>query len=299
MTTVTRNAGASMQKIQWDQFGSIESVDQLQCYLDGQEYRHTNYFHYSSLRGIDGILGTKTIWISNFNAFNDKAEAKRLCNPELSFALCFSTGINDNLPLWYMYSGLSGCGGRIRLAKNGIARLLDKATYELSERDSNGQPCGIRIPLEQGKTIEVNFRDVLYCGNSSKGNMDLKYNTMTNHKLPSLQKEEINKRFEGFVKSLIWYYEKETRLLIRLIGKAQNYINPEKDYMILLHFDDSVYRRMSVTLGPEVKDKEKELESYKNIRDFIWVTSNVRESAYTGDIEMNLCKKCQHSKEQS
>ena len=286
-----------MQKIQWNQFGSIDNIDQLQLYLEGQEYKHSYYFHYSSLGGIDGILGNKTIWISNFNAFNDKAEARRLNKPEMCFALCFSTGLNENLPLWYMYSGLSGHGGRIRLTPKGIAKLLNKATYELSERDSDGHPHGIRIPLEPGRSIEVSFRDVLYCGDGSGGNMDLKYNTMTNHIFPFSQKEEINRRFEGFVKSLIWYYEKETRLLIRLTGEAQKYIAPEKDYMVLLHFDDSVYKMMSVTLGPELTDMESELKDYKNIRDFIWATSNVSESAYIGDIEMNLCKKCQYSKE--
>ena len=285
-----------MNKISWDQFGIISDTDQLLQYLDGRQYNHSYYFHYTGLSGIDGILNSKSFWISSFRAFNDKAEAKKLRNPELYFSLCFSTGLNENLPLWYMYSGLTGRGGRLRLTNRGIAKLLENATYELSEKDSSGKPVGHRTPLEPGRMIDITFGDVLYCGDGNNANLDMKYNTMTNHIFPISEKEKLYNRFEGFVKSLIWYYEKETRLLIRLTGEAEKLVDPEKDYMIILHFDESVYKMFTLTFGPEFRGIENDLNKYKHIKDFMINTSKVKKSAYAGEIEMNLCKRCNYAK---
>ena len=283
-----------MNKWAWNQFGDISDTEQLVSYLDGRAHEHTYYFHYTSLKAIDGILGSNSFYISSLSSFNDKTEANMVEKPELCFSLCFSTGVNENLPLWYLYSDLSGRGGRIRLTKNGINRLLGHATYFLSEKDSKGHPVGIQISLEPGKTIDIAFADVLYCSEGGKGNLNLKYNTMTNYIVPSSEKDKLYTQLNGFIKSPIWYYEKETRLMIRLIGEAEKYIDKDKRYMIIMCFDDKMYRMMRITFGPEVVDIQNGIKDFPNLMTFILNTSNTDESAYKGQIEMNLCRNCEY-----
>ena len=232
-----------MSSLRWNQFGTITGTPQLLTYLRGREYGHSYYFYYAGLGGIEGILGSRSFWINSFDSFNDKKEATRITNPKSSFALCFSTGLNENLPLWYLYSGLSGEGGRIWMKKAGIRKLLDSAKYELREKGENRKPTGPCIPLEVDKDISVTFGDVVYYGESNKTCLDLKYNTMTNHIFPLSEKHHLLNMMEGFTKGLIWYYEKETRLLIKMTPAAEKYLSPEKHYMIVMHFDESAYRK--------------------------------------------------------
>ena len=80
-----------MTGLEWNQFGSIEDVPQLMEYLDGRQYKHERYFHYTSLGAINGILGTRTFWVSNVSKFNDRIDQKQFDTPQFYFSLCFST----------------------------------------------------------------------------------------------------------------------------------------------------------------------------------------------------------------
>ena len=72
----------SLTQLKWNQFGSIEDVPQLMEYLDGRQYKHGHYFHYTCLGAINGILGTRTFWVSNVSKFNDRIDQKQLDTPQ-------------------------------------------------------------------------------------------------------------------------------------------------------------------------------------------------------------------------
>ena len=287
-----------MTQLKWNQFGSIEDVPQLMMYLDGRQYNHERYFHYTSLKAIDGILGTRTFRISNVSRFNDHIDRKQFDTPQFYFSLCFSTGINENLPLWYLYAGLTGHGGRIGFTDTAMKDMLKSAVFELAEYDDNDKPVVI-CTLEDGINMEKNFRDVLYCGGDTKENLSLKYNTMTNYKIPAYQKEKLKMKYNGFLKGLIWYYEKETRLLIRVTGRAAKKIKPDKKYCVLMHFSEKNYKSAQLTFAPEVVDIPAELAQYDAIRKYVMDTSKISASKFQGEIEMKLCDSCTRNAHQN
>ncbi len=221
---------------------------QLKEYQEGREYDHSGYYHYTSLKNVNSILEKRILYVSSLSPSNDATEGKAFPHPELVYGLCFSTGINENLPLWYLYSGIEGQGGRIRLTKNGIKELISHAEYELQDCEDEGK----KIPLAAGKNVQVQFGDVIYCGKKTeKGKtVDLKYNTMTNHIIPRTEEPALREEYKGFIKGLIWYYEKETRLLLTLINEGRNYIQLGHQYRILLHFDQNLIRKIQITLWP-------------------------------------------------
>ncbi len=289
-----------MTQLKWNQFGSIEDVPQLMEYLDGRQYKHGHYFHYTCLGAINGILGTRTFWVSNVSKFNDRIDQKQFDTPQFYFSLCFSTGINENLPLWYLYAGLTGHGGRIGFTDTAMKDMLNSATFELAKFDKDGNPVVI-CPLVDRFDMEKSFRDVLYCGGDTKGNLSLKYNTMTNYKIPAFQKEKLKTSYNGFLKGLIWYYEKETRLLIKVIGNAAKKIQPgeDKKYCVLMHFSEKNYKSAQLTFAPEVVDIPAELAQYDAIRKYVMDTSKISASKFQGEIKMKLCDSCTRNAHQN
>ena len=270
-------------------------------YLEHHTRRHSYYYHYTTLDCIDSILKTKSLWIGRVDSFNDIAEQKEFDHPELTFVLCFSTGKSEILPMWYMYAGLTGCGGRIHFTKSGIKKLLDNARYELCEKvDDKEHPLRSIMPLNSDD-MHIRFQDVLYYKKLKDGSIDLAYNTMVNHSFPAAEADSLLSQLRGFTKSKIWYYEKETRLLIELAGSAAQSIEPDKKYTIVLHLDDSAYQSLYITFGPEITNVKKAMKEHKHIQDFDLATSHGRASEYQGLIRMRLGEKviselCQYMK---
>lgn len=120
-------------KYEWHDFDNLETADQLTDYLDGREFTHGSYCHYTRLGIIDSILSNNTFQMSCVAGFNDKIDAEQFKDPRRFYSLCFSTGVNENLSLWYLYSGMQGHGGRIRFTANSVKKLIQSSTYELWE----------------------------------------------------------------------------------------------------------------------------------------------------------------------
>lgn len=48
-------------KYKWHEFGKIESFEDLNGYFANREYKHSNYYHYTSLEVIDLIIRNNEI----------------------------------------------------------------------------------------------------------------------------------------------------------------------------------------------------------------------------------------------
>lgn len=281
----------------WDEFGQIKTSAELEKYLLGREYRHTQYCHYTSLKAIDCIIGGKTFWISNVKRFNDNWDSEQFApNEQCYYSICFSTGMNENLALWYLYSGVDGQGGRIKFNKTWFRHLLDKATFTLCETNQEGKKKLNEVcKLETGSTMNLRLHDVLYSEESEDHKKyDLKYNTMTNHCISKYEFQKYKRANLGFSKSIIWYHEKETRLLIELLGEAREKLDPDKFYFVEMTIDESVIKKMEIDFAPEVSEKEysKILKKYPYIEKMSERFENVKLSKYAGLIKMNLCRNC-------
>lgn len=277
----------------------MEQADELNEYFKERIKGHKYAFHYTSLKVIDIILESKTFRISSVNRFNDTIDKNQFgeeIDQKKHFSLCFSTGKNENLSLWYLYSGIDGKGGRIGFTYKRLKKMIDASNFYLTEYDyDKNKSLGIQIPLKFGENATIKFQDVLY-SRKTKGskNVDLKYNTMTNYGKVSIEEFEKYKKINvGFDKGIVWYYEKESRLLIKLIGDAEKMIDQNKEYAILWKLTDEQIKNMAIMFAPEISDKS-ELKNYKNINDFIFTSSRTSLSDNAGNIKMNLCSRCDY-----
>lgn len=148
--------------------------------------------------------------------------------------------------------------------------------------------------LEKDKDIQLCFKDIIYYKRSdSAKTVDLKYNTMTNHAMPTEEFDLYKSKNPGFTKGLIWYYEKETRLLAKIVGKDADAVKKSnKQYKIILTFDEKIYKQIKLDFAPEVADIPRTASEHMEIQNYIYKTSNAKLSAYQGTLKMNLCEKC-------
>lgn len=281
--------------IPWNKFGAVKNCKCLEIYLGGREYEHGQYCHYTSVKVADSILKNREFWISCVAGFNDTCDSEQFGEKQkYYYSLCFSTGIHENLALWYLYAGIGGKGVRISLTKTQIKKLIEESTYELWEKKSEKSLGHKVMELERDRTMRVTFRDVMYYEENKHNGIDLKYNTMTNHAIPKAEWEQYKEKHIGFCKDLIWYYEKETRLVVELIGEARREIDPNKDYVIVLKFSEEVYRKLQLMFAPETgkADKDKLIDENAGIKQFVLDTSSVKLSDHAGKVKMDLCRNC-------
>lgn len=282
----------------WRDFKKVTTADQLDEYFLGREYSHSGFFHYTTISAVNSILRGHSFWVGCIADCNDDLDKAQFDSPKEFYSLCFSTGVNENLPLWYLYSGIDGMGARIRLTQSTIKSIIDNGKYVLYEYDNKTkQPATELMVLESGVTMRRAFRDVIYRKeNPDKDTIDLKYNTMTNYEVPKAEMAEYARRHPGFLKEIIWYYEKETRLIIQLIGEAKRIIQPDKDYKIILTFDETLTKHFNITFAPNIRAEEKEahIENNPAIRAFRDSSSHVSLSEYAGTVHFRLCDRCEH-----
>jgi hypothetical protein len=291
---------AMSDKTSWSSFPEIENATELSLYFDKRTQGHDYFYHYTSLKAIEAILSNKSLRISTVKRFNDKKDSDQFGeNKDIFFSLCFSSGKSENLSLWYLYSGVRGNGGRIRISKSTIRKILESCDFTLYEYDyCNNTPIGSGIKLQEGVDRKTTFYDMLYgrCDLKSE-KCDLKYNTMTNRKIPKIEYEKYQESHVGFYKPLIWYYEKETRLLVELQGDVAKSISPDKSYAIIVQIDEALMKRIHIEFAPEITSLDSVVKSHPKIKEFIYDSSHVRLSEHSGEIEMNLCGKCGYMEE--
>lgn len=278
-------------KYDWRDFDHLKTADQLTNYLDGREYSHSSYCHYTNLRIIDSILSNNTFQLSCVAGFNDVMDAKQFKDSRRFYSLCFSTGVNENLSLWYLYSGLQGQGGRIRFTAKSIKKLIQSSTYELWEYPPNNRDKAKLFCALQPYDYRSLFRDILYVQDKQK-NVALKYNTMTNYLISSNEMIKYKTNSIGFTKSIVWYYEKETRYLLELQDHIVNLMNPEMQYYIAMHFSDAVKSMLFVGFAPEIISVKEGIVDYPHISQLS--SHKLELSEYNGTIKMRLCDRCTH-----
>ena len=122
---------------EWTNFPRLQTADELNEYFDIRTRGHKEFFHYTSLKAINAILGGKTIRISS-DRLNDKKDREQfgtLLEQKRHYSLCFSTGSNENLSLWYLYSGVNGKSGRISLTYKKLMQFISEGEFYLTEYD--------------------------------------------------------------------------------------------------------------------------------------------------------------------
>ena len=307
--------------------------------IEGKEYNHTEYCHYTSLDVIDRIIGGKALMLGRVEKLNDKHDEGQFKKLKETFMLCFATGAHENLPMWQIYSGCKLQGGRVQFNGWAIKRLIEEGKFEIWEEETYqnrlNEPNKKYEPYIL-KTDEMYkaFHDVVYTERKGKY-CNIKYN---NSFITEIPKEQFDKYIDseidgwhdghkGFEKDLIWFYEKETRLIVQLkdgvLEKVKKYYREKNevdkgDYVVSLNFEN-IYNelkkssRFQVRLAPCIvsdstkidfedrtvlKRSRNVLKPYKHIKAFIGDTSSLKFSEFSGGIFFKLnCKKINKTKQ--
>lgn len=307
----------SNEKLEWSYFSKIENAEDLENYIKNRNasksettvyknvraYAHSGFYHYTKMGNLEKILENNSFLLTRVGESNDPME-KKLNENVYSYHFCFSTGENENLPLWYLYSGVEGKGARISLTKSKVYKLISQGTYTLVEYDDGIVKNGFQLSLNEEIDFDLRFQDVVYVKEKDEF-VDLKYNTMTNYnKIKTENFATFKNNNSAFIKSLIWYYEKETRLVATLKPQIVEKLDKNKKYAIKLSFNHlpEFRKNIKLTLAPEcLADSEvftfeqitKCLSPYKNVCNWLIETSNCSKSEHSGQVKMNLCGKCE------
>lgn len=283
------------------EFKDIKSAEEINQLLTEKAWSHTEYYHYSDIEAIKGILSGKKIWISSMCFSNDTTEHGRFGDETYRyFQLCFSTGTTENLPLWFLYSGKNGRGMRISFPKKVISKLCSDASVELVLVNLKTED---RTKLVPEKNCMIYFRDVLY-RKAERDKYRLKYNTRVNNNFPAEEMDKVNEKNRGFIKDIIWFYEKETRLLVEVNDEAidkrlfQN--ERESPYRVELTIPDECYKNIGITFSPVYGEKDTG-EINKILSDNALMNFNRTKllSEFAGMVQIDLCKHCCKRKNES
>ena len=291
------------RKYEWNALEQLYTADDLICYLGESAFYHTTYNHYTKLNIVKEIIVNNELWVSQIKGCNDLKEKDYFKKSEVKniFLLCFSTGVNENLPLWYMYSGINGKGGAICFTKSKMKKLLENSSFSLWLKETDGNKLIEKIVDLTYKDFDISFKDVLYHAPTCNG-CDFKYNTMVCHHkfdgegFKEKEYERLCEEHKGFLKSLIWFYEKETRILIKLKGEVCKKIEKDKAYVIVMKYNGELSKIATIRLAPEFDDTT-EIKEYEDLKKHI-SESAIKFSKYKGQIAMKIqpmereCKNC-------
>ena len=280
---------------EWSSFPYLETANELCDYLQGRPRGHDGYYHYTSLDAINGIL-ENGFCISSVDRFNDHAEKEAFEGCEKRYyCLCFSTGVEENLALWYLYAGVGGRGGRLQFTYKSISKLL-RAPFELVEYNYSKHKAVRKIATLTEENASFRLGDVVYADPSKKNRefMAMKYNTMTNREtFPIREWEWFKESNKGFYKSQVWYYEKETRLMIELSSDLYKLIDPNKSYAVILRIPEEVKRYTKVRFAPNIKSLEDEgIQKYSELMKLAQRKTALQLSEHKDTVDIDPCRNC-------
>ncbi len=246
-----------MSTINYQKFPSLQTFEDLDDYYENKYAHHTEYNHYAGKNAIKSIVKNNEFWISSVKGFNDCEDTAQFTdNLNAYYSLCFSTGTEENLALWFIYSNKDG--GRIRFNKfNQISKIIDNSTFTLAIKNANNTTTNL-MTLQKGKDFDLIIGDIIYKGQEKKGKVALRYNTFINYHIACKEIKKFKEEHVGFIKDNIWYYEKETRVLIKLKDNVLKSItfNENKEYIIKMNFSNVKLYKLNVDLSPGITENE-------------------------------------------
>ena len=231
---------------------------------------------------MDKILNNEYLWLSNLNSFNDLDEGDLAGNDENLFGLCFSALYSENLPMWYLYGGITGQGARITFKKAAFNKWLKSLEFVLLLTDTQ--------EVKEYKPLFVKSHDVIYASLEEEKNIcRLKYNGGVNKNLSVEEYGKLKEMHKGFIKALPWFYEKEFRILVRVDDEIAGQLNSQNS-QIKLAVKLGSYNNFDVMLGPESVITD--YSSYHGFTKFL--SAKIQKSSFS-KVKMDLLKRNKES----
>ena len=198
----------------------------------------TVFNHYTRLGTIEKMFSSTTSYwhVSSLRSMNDRMEADRYGDKsDSTFAMCFSCGTSERIPMWYMYAGIGGAGARISFNKQAFSNFCN--SIDVVYTIINKKPDCTNA-LKKGVDFDIEYGYVCYCNFDNENRID---------KIIKDSKEEedafLKNRF--FIKNYEWEYENEYRIVFKMLNPL-----PENIEKIAIPID-GIKNRISLTVGPE------------------------------------------------
>jgi hypothetical protein len=236
--------------------------------LKAKDFSDYSFWYYTSVKTANLILQNKCIHISNLTNMNDVDESK-LHNEEKDFVhcLCLCNSNTEKIPMWYLYSGITGKGVALGLTPSVMLELIRSIDT---------------VTNVEGDVILKRDKDfILDCGWIFYRKRDNTSKVMFKRKWYSLTDPDMFEKDNYFIKSYPWEYEKEFRIVIHNKTK----IPYDK---LVINIED-IYKKLKIKLAPEIfNDLSNDLLPELDV-----LTSLSLKSVHKSNlgINMNLCKR--------
>ena len=84
-----------------------------------------DFWHYTSMESTLNIARNLELWLGSMNGCNDEIEAERHRDDSSFIHIAsFCNSNTEQIPLWYLYSGLKGDGAALRLTPGTMIKFL-------------------------------------------------------------------------------------------------------------------------------------------------------------------------------
>lgn len=193
------------------------------------------------------------IWVSPISKMNDLHEREMHgFDGDYAYGLCFCNSEIDNIPMWYLYGGITGKGARIKITAKRMQKFIKSIEYVYAvDNSKKGEQ------LYRDIDFDIKYGWIYY----REDRHLIRYRDTYYSLLDSLDRFEKN---NYFVKDMAWRYEKEFRIVFHL--RPQNGRKaPEKIALPLNKKLLMKYGGLSVKLAPEL---QKEMASENGIVDY-------------------------------
>jgi hypothetical protein len=227
------------------------------------------FWYYTSLNTANLILENHCFYCSNLAEMNDVNESE-LHKPEskMIHALCFCNSDTEKIPMWYLYSGITGKGTSIGFTPATMIKFIN--SIETIRNINN------TVTLHKGEDFDLEFGWIYY---RKEDRNSVKYRNKWYYINDNSEMFEKN---NYFIKDYPWEYEKEFRVVI----KNKTKISYDK---LVVDFPDEIYKTMKIRFAPEFDEQPflSLLQDYKGFQKFL-----SKKFLYSKlNINMNLCKR--------
>lgn len=225
-----------------------------------KKFSDRTFWYYTSLETANLILQNRCFYINNLTQMNDKEEADiHELTANKIYALCMCNSKSEKIPMWYLYSGLTGKGVSIGFTPAVMLefiRSIDRVSC-VDDKTELLKDVGFSLDAawvyyKEFGTNRVYFKNKWYSVSDAE-------NFFVDNNV--------------FVKNYSWEYEKEFRIVIKTN-------DPPKDSQKLsISIPDSIVQKLKIRLAPELSMNVDDLEKFvkRELKGSV-VTGNVTKS---------------------
>lgn len=203
------------------------------------------FCHFTSTENARNIISGESFFLSKYENMNDLAEAfLHKADKDRVFALSFSNSEALNIPAFYLYGGIDGKGCRIEFTGTKLRQILNNCNLYFV----NGRNRKLKKAIDPS-LYNIYYDWIYYIASNGYCEHRSERIESYNDLQDAIDKLKTNNK-HFFIKSPIWKYENEFRIVI-VFNEAVSYDR------IAMCFDVKEKERgISLSFGPETTEEE-------------------------------------------